>query len=937
MSVKCPKCNAENPDTQSFCGDCGTNLGPLKEFPEVTKTIKTLSSQLKPGDSLANRYKVTGALGKGGMGEVYQAEDTSLKRQVAIKVLPLQHSLDEERLARFEREAKVLASLNHPKIAAIYGLEEDGEKRFLVMELVEGETLAERINRGSMSIEDSLEVCKQIAEAVEAAHEKTIIHRDLKPANIKITPEGRVKVLDFGLAKALAEEETVPNMSKSPTLTAQMTQPGVILGTAAYMSPEQAKGKEADKRTDIWALGCLLYECLTGKRAFEGETVSETIASILKDDPEWKKLSSSTPSHIQELLRRCLVKDPRNRLQHIGDARIILQQQKPSEILVFGDSKSRKKASAWSLPLTWILITPFLLAAVIYIWISITKKEPSSFPLSFTITLPSDQDFPEQYHSLTTPIALSPDGQTLVYTAERDYQLHLYRRNLNSFETVQILGTEGATSPFFSPDGQWIGFHAKGKLLKISISGGNPLTICELTAGTGHGATWGLPNTIIFSRHLGSGLWRVDGSRGEPEQITTPNFKDGEYSHMWPQILPSNSHVMFEVSGKGMSVLSLDTKSWTTPRLEARGAFYVPTGHILYRILHTETGGIAAQSYDLGRFTPIGQSVSILNGVHWEWRSVKMQFALSDTGTFAYVSQRLREQHLLIVTRNGDETEIDVLPNWAESPRFSPDGKKISLDSDRDILIYDLERGGIRSNLTSFKTNNILNKANHSCVWSLDGSHVLFSSNRDGSWSIYQKSADGTGEALPYLVDPERSDIPLSWSFDENELFFLELNPETGLDIWMLPKDGTERPLIKTRFKEEMATLSPDGQWLAYVSDETGQQEVYVLSYPQMGDKRTISTDGGREPVWSKDGEELFYRTGDRLMSVTAQNSQESPFSTPTEILRGDYVHGYYTNWDVSPDGERFVFFKRKGQEAAQINIILNWFDVLKQKVPHKK
>ncbi|NIM97906.1 MAG: protein kinase, partial [candidate division Zixibacteria bacterium] len=522
-----------------FCGKCGTQF-PSLEGAEVTKTLETPKEELAQGTTLANRYEIIRELGKGGMGEVYLAEDTNLKRQVAIKVLPRPFALDKERLARFEREARLLASLNHPNIATIHGLEKSDGQQFLVMELIEGDTLAERIIKGPLPVEEALEVCKQIAEGLESAHEKGIIHRDLKPANIKITPEGKVKILDFGLAKAFEEEPETIDLSKSPTLTDRMTQPGVILGTAAYMSPEQAKGKGVDKRTDIWAFGCVLFEMLTGKRAFEGETVSEVIASVLKGEPDWGALPKSIPAPLHRLLERSLEKDPNRRLRDIGDVQFDLEEaQNWKEPLEIG-SKIAVRVSPWRWAMAGLFSVVMVMAGI---WIG-----RSFAPESLRSVTKLEISLPEGLQIDSAP-AISPNGRTIAYTASQGEgsESNLYLRPIDKTEARIVPDSGGASEPFFSPDGSNVAFFTSDKLLKASVSGGQPI---ELAASPmDFGGSWGPDDMILFVPDLTGGIFRIPAAGGEPQPIVTPDVSKGEYAYTWPQHLPDGKHVLFYVWG----------------------------------------------------------------------------------------------------------------------------------------------------------------------------------------------------------------------------------------------------------------------------------------------------------------------------------------------------------------------------------------------------
>ena len=620
-----------------------------------------------------SHYKITSKLGEGGMGEVYRAEDTTLKREVAIKVLPERFTQNTERLARFEREAQLLASLNYPNIAAIHGLEESDGIRFLVLELVEGKTLAERVSKGPLPAEESLEVCRQVAEGLEAAHETGVIHRDLKPANVNITPEGKVKILDFGLAKALEGEIPAADISHSPTRTDGMTSTGVILGTAPYMSPEQARGKPVDKRVDIWAFGCVLYECLTGTQLFGGETTTDCIAKVLQKEPDWKALPEKTPWRMRDLLRRCLEKDAHERLRDIGDARIEIEH------VLSEPSDHSPEGVARAAPVWWRRTTPsaaigllILLMGVLLGFVLWNREYDSQPPQSkvarFSITLPDDEAIPPQ-----APLALSPDGTQLVYAAVRDNTRRLYLRATDQLEAKAIPGTEGGWGPFFSPDGKWVGFFTgvgvKGDLKKWSLLGGEPATICEV--GVGRGGSWGEDGTIVFGRR--DGLWRVSSSGGVPELVVPEGLL------FRPQILPGGRGVIFDrlkLLDVGpvwsVEVLSLDTGQ---PRVLVDGGVkgrYLPTGHLIYG----QGGALWAAPFDPESLELQGPGVPVVDGV---W--MISRFEVSASGSLVYIpgSDVEQEDALVWVDRQGRKEPFLEPQMQLYNPRLSPDGTRLAV------------------------------------------------------------------------------------------------------------------------------------------------------------------------------------------------------------------------------------------------------------------
>jgi len=725
-----------------------------------------------------SHYKVVEKIGEGGMGEVYRAEDTNLSREVAIKVLPEQFTQDPQRLARFEREAKLLASLNHPNIAAIHSFEHADDVHFLVLELVPGETLAERVAKGPLPVEEALEVCRQIAEGVEAAHEKGVIHRDLKPANVKVTPEGKVKILDFGLAKAFEAEPPVTDISQSPTLTEEMTRAGVILGTAAYMSPEQARGKPVDKRADIFAFGAVLYELLTGKRAFEGETITETLASILKGEPDWKALPATTPWRIQELLRRCLTKDPHDRLRDIANVRIEvkLALSEPTTVSPTG-VVSTAQPPLWRRAIPWSVAGLIAIIAIVGFWI---LTRPEVRPITrLPLILPSDQQLTGTSRHV---VALSPDGTRLVYTANAQ----LYLRPMDQLEATPIRGTEGGSrEPFFSPDGQWVGFWVGGQLRKVSISGGAPVTLCE--AQNPFGASWGQDDTIVFGQGQ-QGIWQVPATGGTPEVLVTMDSTEGDFAH-GPQILPGGEAVLFTLNGQNVPwdqsqivVQSLETGERRVLIEGGRDARYAPTGHLVY----AQAGTLLAVPFDLTRLEVTGGPVPLVEGVMDAGNaSGAAHFKFSSLGSLVYVpgGTGAGQFRLVWVDRQGAVESMGAPPHGYRHPRLSPDGEQVAVSSGEestDIWVYDISR----ETLTRLTFEGI----NQQPLWTPDGKRVTWRSIRDGvPGNLFWKLADGTG-AVERLTTSEFRQQPGSWSPDGQFLAFHQ-RPSTGSsptarDIW---------------------------------------------------------------------------------------------------------------------------------------------------------
>jgi serine/threonine-protein kinase len=785
------------------------------------------------------------------MGEVYQAHDTKLGRDVAIKVLPEAFAHDAERLTRFQRDAKMLAALNHPNIATIYGLEQSRRTSYLVMELVSGETLAERVEReGAVPIEEALAIAKQIAEALEAAHEKGIIHCDLKPANLKVTPEGKVKLLDFGLAKAFEGDATNIDIGNSPTLSRAATMQGVILGTAAYMSPEQARGKSVDKRTDIWAFGCVLYELLCGRPAFKGEDVTEILAAVVKMEPDWNRLPESTPPSIHTLLRRCLRKDKRQRLPDAAGVRIEIEDEVANPSAATGAAAPEK---SWqrSIPLSLAAPVAAMLMVVVGILAWMLKPALPSPPQNSAhvqVGLPPG----DRLQTVNLNVAVSADGTTLAYIGIHEGVSQLHVRALNAPEAKAIPGTEGGFSLFFSPDGQWIGFFAQGKMKKAPVADGAPLSVCESGVG---GASWGTDDTIVFSD--GVHLLGVSAAGGKPKILTTPDFAKGEYSHRYRQILPGGKDVMFTaLDGCGwdesrIEVLRLDTGE---RRVLIRGGHtgrFLPSGHLVYY----RAGALLAVPFDLAHIEVKGNApVTVADGVLQNNGTIGAAYAVSTTGVLAYIpalGAHQFEQRLVWVDRGGKIEPLAAAARTYSNAALSPDGQHVavSITSSTSVLwIYDLTRGSL-TQLTSEQSTS------SNPLWTPDGRRVVYRSNKAGIWNLYWRPADGSG-AEERLTTSDNSDTPYSWSPDGKVLAFAK----GSHDIWILPLGGDRKaqPFLQTPSISTSPQFSPDGRWLAYISEESGGAQVYVQPYPGPGGKWQVSTDGGTLPQWNPNSRELL-------------------------------------------------------------------------------
>ena len=881
-------------------------------------------------------YQISSQLGKGGMGEVYKAKDQKLGREVAIKVLPEEFAKDTDRVARFQREAKLLASLNHPNIAAIYGLEESGGTNFLVLELVEGDTLADRIKAGPVAVEESLKLALQIAEALEAAHEKGVIHRDLKPANIKVTPDEKVKVLDFGLAKAFAGDQEA-NLSNSPTLSNAATQQGVILGTAAYMSPEQAKGKAADKRTDIWAFGCVLYEMLTGQAAFQGEDVTEILAAVVKAGVNLDLLPANIHPRVREALTRCLQKDVRRRYPDIADARYEIEKTLADPDGLFVQPGTTAKAQTrYKTLLPWITAFIGMVIVGFVVWY-LRTPEPRQVT-RFYCELPKDQQFGDLDER---SLAVSPDGRLLVYKTNAG----LYLRSMDELNARPVPGTAGAMAPFFSPDGKWVGYVSENQLKKIAISGGAPTILTGISA-TGS-FSWGADDAIVYSQ-VGKGIMRVSANGGVPEAI----IKEEKIALVSPQLLPDGKSVLFtRIGAMPYKTIVQSLKSGERKELFAGdSARYLPTGHIVYAV----ENDLFVSAFDLDRLEAIGGPVPLVKGVLRA--GGPPQYDVSDSGTLIYItgtSATTPESTLVWVDRKGKEERIAAKPDAYLNPKMSPDGAQLALTVYRmgnqaDVWIWDLNRE-VMTRLTMDPAENVCP------LWTPDGKRIAFTSDREGEHRIYWKAADGTGKEELLGSPGGTTTCSSSWSGNGKSLLATVTNPSRGsLDIGLLHLGGDRKwdLLLQEKYNEVQPQVSPDGRWIAYTSDESGQLEVYIRSFPEVdsGGRRQVSRNGGESPIWSRDGRELFYRNGDAVMAVQVMTGLNFGLSTPTELFRGAYTTFSTTldqfepnPWDISSDGKRFLMIKKasRDQSAAdaprpRINIVLNWTEELKQRVPVK-
>ncbi len=846
------------------------------------------------------------------MGEVYRATDSNLKRQVAIKVLPASVAGDADRLARFQREAEVLAALNHPNIAAIYGLERSADVTALVMELVEGEDLSQRIARGAMPLDEVLTVARQIAEALEAAHEQGIIHRDLKPANVKVRSDGTVKVLDFGLAKAIEPAVgSTPNASMSPTITTPaMTHAGVILGTAAYMSPEQARGKAVDKRADIWAFGVVVYELLTGERLFRGEDIGTVLAAVITEAPRLERV----PARMRPLLRRCLEKDPRKRLRDIGDIGLVLD----------GEIQAMPRGLSWGWPAA---VAVLLAIASGLAWVHFRENPPVGQSLRYQIPPPGST--PAQV------FALSPDGKVLAFVASDDGPSRLWVGAMDALAARAIPGTNGATYPFWSPDAQYLGFFAQGKLQKIAVAGGAAQTLCE--AISGRGATWNRDGVILFSAGPTTPIFRVPSAGGVPTPVTKL-ASGGLEGHRFPWFLPDGNHFLYnseadKPDAAGLFAGALDGMAPVRLLPDQTQALYAPptapggSGFLVFR----REGTLMAQSFDPSGFKTRGETVPIAEHVATGANNDFGAFSIAANGTLIYRTGGLAANRELVwVDRTGKRLGAATKPAPISNEFFSlsPDEKTLAMGlaingaAATDLWLQDLERGV----LTRFTFRAGLN-ANP--TWSPDSRQVAYAIVSLGGFStdIYQQTAgNGGGEEL--LLHAGINGYPTDWSPDGKFLVYQQQEEKTGNDLWLLPLGGDRRPTLylRTVFNEVSAQFSPglEGpRWMAYQSDESGLNQIYIQAVPATGAKYQVSTAGGTIPHWRSDGSELYYISADqKLMAVPLRLSASVPVGTPHELFTNARMNAFVP----ARDGRFLINVAASDvSAAASITVVTNW------------
>jgi serine/threonine-protein kinase len=907
-------------------------------------------------------YTIIEKLGEGGMGVVYRATDSRLHRDVALKFLPETLAKDAQIMGRFEREAQVLASLNHPNIASIYGLEESAGQRALVMELVPGEELAARITRGPIALEEALRIALLIAEALEAAHDKGIIHRDLKPANIKLAMGAdtlvvpRVKILDFGLAKALQGDPAatgVPDMTRSPTLSVAATQAGMILGTAGYMSPEQARGLPADRRADIWSFGVILYEMVSGRRAFAGDTVTDTLAKVIEREPDWSALPATTPPAIKGLLERCLVKSPRQRLQAIGDARLVLEETlaglarppsratdspaPPIEVPRAREGAIRKLGFAlWGLvtagALIWAAVATFSTGA------GDSKAPP---PLQVEVSIDDTLE-----RNLGSTVVFSPDGKRIAYIGGESEHQTLYLRELDQLGSRKLTSDpmpgNNPYHPFFSPDGGWIGYVTTSELFKVQVTGGTPVRICGVSRS--RGATWLPDDTIVIASTSAGGLSRVSASGGELTALTQLDASRGEGTHRWPQALPGGGRVLFTVSAAPSefddATLEVLTVASGERKVVYRGGSYgrySPTGHLIF----VKDDTLFAVRLDLDRLEVEGTPVPVLQDLAVGPTEGAAQFDFSAGGMLAYVDaeHQIPTFPIVSVDRQGRTETLWADEGTYTSPRLSPDGRKLALtvlrDGNWDVWVHDLERG-VATRLTF--DEGIESEQ----IWSPDGASLILSSDRDGADSLYRRRADGSGE-LERLTKAEKYQWANSWSRDGRYVAYIE--GDTQYDIGYLDLEtGKTTEILGAESGDGFPDFSPDGRWMTYSSDESGNVEIYVRPFPSGEGKWQVSEAGGANPRWSRKGDEIYWRTDTGIEAVTVDLSGGTfRAEKPRRLFEGAFQGGMsgmslgglvFSDYDVSPDGQRFVMFpapRGAVKPHDHITLVTRWFDDLER------
>jgi serine/threonine protein kinase/Tol biopolymer transport system component len=892
---------------------------------------------LAPGSRIGP-YEIVAPLGAGGMGEVYRARDAKLQRDVAIKVLPDLFAQDAERLARFEREARTLASLNHPNIAAIFGIEESKGTCALVMELVDGEDLSVAIARGPMPLADAVSIAKQLVDALEAAHESGIIHRDLKPANVKVRDNGAVKVLDFGLAKAMSsgsEDSGLPrDVANSPTLTARATQMGMILGTAAYMAPEQAKGKSVDRRADIWAFGVVLFEMLTGRRAFGGDDVSDVMASVLKTDPDWTALPADLPPSVRRLLGRCLEKVPRARLGAISDARFDLNETEPAAVAPVAPNVVVVRPSL--VTRLWPAAAGIVVTAVIaaLLWPASKTDVSAGITRVSVVAPPGTTIYPD-----STQVVISPNGKMVAFvTGDVSKPTALWVRSLDSLAARQLDGTDGALLPFWSPDSRRIGFFTQDKLKTVAVQGGRVEPLCDIFGTGGRGATWSVSNVIVFTRDASGPLYRISANGGEATAATSLDAARKQSGHRFPVSLPDGDHFLFAAlpgHGGKFDIFAGSLRDGTTTLIGSMESapVYAEPGWLLY----ARQGILAAQPFDPRTLKVTGEAVS-LDDEPTSILDPATSFtagyttSVSASGSLAYYSSASANTTATWIDASGKPTGAITLPVGIYSGlTISPDGTHAALvkstsATESSLWLVDLTHGNAVP-LSSGRGRN------DSPVWSPDSSRVIFASDRDGAEDFYVKNVADASPEQPLYRSPVLFKNPTGWSRDGRWIVFTQMDPGTAQNIYLLPSSGTEPPVpfLHGPLREDDGRPSPDGHWLAYASDDTGRYELYVQSFPEPGHKQQVSQEGVVGGGWTHDGRHLLFvgSDGKTLWRADVESGPSLKVSAPVRIAA---LPSGIISFDAMPDGQRFLALIPEHVGPGSVTVVLNWRAALEKK-----
>ena len=900
---------------------------------EVPSTASFEVEGREPG-SMIGRFRIECEIGRGGMGVVYLAHDTKLDRPVAIKSLPPDVMNRPKVLARLKREAKTLASLNHPNIATIHEEFEEAGKGYLVLEYIEGDSLTERMKDGPIPLKKSLSLSLQIAEALCTAHYRGVIHRDLKPANVRMTLSGQVKVLDFGIAKSITSEGTDEQTS--------LTRTGHIVGTPAYMSPEQIRGESVDHRSDIWSFGCLLFEMLTGALPFKGHTSADTLAEILQHDPEWEKLPDGTPPNIRVLLRRCVEKDAEKRIQHIGDVALEIREtiNPPAVSAPSGTGVPvRAKLAAWRLVMAGCLVGLGigLVIAVIALWNVVKGPEMAqNLATKMVIRLDDEQRIaPSRSMPLgigQLAVAAAPDGSCLVYVADTGTTTQLFLRRMDQLEAERIQGSEGAYAPFFSPDNKSVGFFAKEKLKTVSILGGDPVILCDVR--NPRGGCWGADDMIYFAEMEGGQFSRIRATGGKKEDLTVADRPDeiDRLRYEYPQILPGGKTILLSMRSR-IALYSLETRQISVLIEDGYCARYVSPGHVVY----AQAGSLRAVPFDVRTARISGPAFPVLDGLLLDSRHGMAQYSLSNNGLLLYVPGGDTAKSILSwVDRKGNVEPLGMPAQVYGMPKLSPDGKQLAIsvgiEDKQDMYFYDTA--------TARRLRLTLEGRNRHAIWTPNGTRVTYSSDRGAKgWgrAIWVKSVDGKSDA-ELLVSSENLLTPYSWLPDGSLLAYCEYLPITLTDICVVSREGSRerQVVVGTQNMEWGPVFSPDGQWIAYVSDKSGKYQIYVQPYPAMDKIWQVSDDFGGEPIWSPKGDELFYRNGDKWMSVSISTKPEFAAGIPEALFEGAYNNVPSLSYDVSPDGKRFLVLNPEydDSQVRELHVVLNWFEELKRLVP---